>query len=363
MLMLSSHLYCLAMDAKIVAAIVVIVVLVASTGYLAFAYGTASSKLSSDQSTLSQLETQLSSAQSQVPLALAMSHWNNIAIENVTSIMQEYAPNATLHWVGGPLTGTYTGTSQISSTWTKFTNLYEAVFWYAITPPTVVKTSSGYTVMAPLQFVVTPASDPIHTYILNVTETLDYQPVNGEYMLVNEVWMVKPLDLSVALAGYPTSQALQTQMVLAQAYAHWNAIGIENASLITSEYQSNAVLMWVGGPLTGNYTGTTSINQTWTRFSNLYVYVVWYAIMPPTVTLSGTKATVVGYLQFVVFPFPTSSNPTPHSYVLNVTDTLTYQYQPSTATWMLSQEVWMVHPIPISDVAPGYTASYYNSTA
>jgi hypothetical protein len=351
------------MDTKLVAAIIVIVVLAASTGYLTLAYGTASSKLSLDQNTLGQVEAQLSSAQSQVPLALAMSHWNNIAIENVTSIMQEYASNATLHWIGGPLTGTYTGTSQISTTWTKFTNLYEAVFWYAITPPTVVKTASEYTVMTPLQFVVTPASDPIHTYILNVTETLDYQPVNGQYMLMNEVWSVKPIDLSVALVGYPTSQALQTQMVLSQTYAHWNAVGIENASLITSEYEPNATLMWVGGPLTGNYTGVNPINQTWTKFSNLYVYVVWYAIMPPTVTISSTTATVVGYLQFVVFPFPTSTNPTPHSYILNVTDTLTYQYTPSAATWMLSQEVWMVHPIPISDAAPGYTASSYNSTA
>jgi hypothetical protein len=350
------------MDTKFVAAIIVIVVLAASTGYFAFAYGSTNSKLSSDQNTLSQVQSQLMGAQGQDALAQAMSHWNNIAIENVTSIMSEYASNATLHWVGGPLTGTYTGLSEISSTWTKFTNLYEAVFWYAIVPPTVVKTNSGYTVQAPLQFVVTPTDDPIHTYILNVTETLDYTEINGQYMIMNEVWAVKPLDLSVALAGFPTSQALQTQMVLAQAYAHWNAIGIENATLISSEYEPNAVLMWVGGPLTGNYTGLGSINQTWTRFSNLYVYVVWYAIMPPTVSISGTKATVVGYLQFVVFPFPTSANPTPHSYVLNVTDTLTYQYVPSSATWMLSQEVWMVHPIPISDVAPGYSASYYNST-
>lgn len=351
------------MDTKFAAVTVVLVVLLASTGYLAFAYGTTNSKLTSDQSALSQIRSQLSTTQGQAALALAMSHWNNIAIENVTSIVQEYAPNATLHWVGGPLTGTYTGTSQISATWTKFTNLYEAVFWYAVTPPTVAKTSTGYMVKAQLQFVVTPAVDPIHTYILNVTETLGYQPVGGEYMLANEVWAVKPLDLSAALAGYPTSQALQTQMVLSQAYAHWNAIGIENASLITSEYEPSAVLTWVGGPLTGNYTGVGAINQTWTKFSNLYVYVVWYAITPPRVTLDTTTATVVGHLQFVVFPFSTSTNPTPHSYVLNVTDTLTYQYVPANASWMLSQEVWNVHAIPISDVAPGYTASTYNSTA
>jgi len=250
------------MDAKFVAAIVVIVVLVAAVGYLAYAYSSTNSKLSSDQATLSQVEAQLSSAQANTPLALAMSHWNNIAIENVSAIIQEYAPNATLHWVGGPLTGTYMGTTQISATWTKFTDLYEAVFWYAVTPPTVSKSSNGYTVTAPLQFVVAPTSDPIHTYILNVTETLDYQPVNGQYMLVNEVWAVKPLDLSAAIMGYPTSQALQTMMVLSQAYAHWNAIGIENATLISSEYEPNATLMWVGGPLSGNYSGVASINQT-----------------------------------------------------------------------------------------------------
>jgi len=351
------------MDTKIVLAAIIIVVLGVSTAYLAFSYGSVTAKLSSYQATLSQVQSQLSSVRSDTVLALAMSHWNNIAIENVTAIMGEYASNATLHWVGGPLTGTYSGVSQISSTWTKFTGLYEAVFWYAVAPPVVVESGQGYTATATLQFVVTPTDDPIHTYILNVTETLEYQASNGTYTLVNEVWMVKPLDLSVALAGYPTSQALQNEMLLSQAYAHWNAIAIENASLVTSQYESNATLTWVGGPLSGNYTSPSMINQTWSRFSNLYVYVVWYAVTPPSVTLSGATAKVTAYLQFVVFPFPTSSNPTPHSYVLNVTDTLVYHYSTSNASWMLDQEIWMVHPIPISSVAPGYTPSNYNSTA
>ncbi len=36
-----------------------------------------------------------------------------IAIENLSLIMKEYANNATLHWIGGPLNGTYSGITSI----------------------------------------------------------------------------------------------------------------------------------------------------------------------------------------------------------------------------------------------------------
>ncbi len=348
------------MDSKFVAAAIVIVVLAASTGYFAYAYSSTNSNLSSEKSSLNEAQLMLLSAERSQPLALAMSHWNEIAIENVSAVMSEYASNATLHWVGGPLTGVYSGTGQISSTWSKFTSLYEAVFWYAISPPSVTKMGGGYEVSAQLQFVVSPFTYPIHTYILNVTETLVYSPAAPGYALQNETWSVKPLDFSVAVPGYPTSQALETEMALSEAYGHYNAIGIENASLITSEYSANATLAWLGGPLTGNYTGPNQINQTWTKFSNLYEYVVWYAINPPSVTIGAASAKVVSYLQFLVFPFPTSSNPTPHSLVLNVTDTLTLVYSTSTASWQVQNEVWMVHPISVSSVAPGYSQSEYS---
>ena len=36
---------------------------------------------------------------------LAFSHWNNIAIENTSLVMHQYASNSTLHWVNGALKG------------------------------------------------------------------------------------------------------------------------------------------------------------------------------------------------------------------------------------------------------------------
>jgi hypothetical protein len=331
------------------AAIIIIAVLLVSTGFLYQSNAGLEQQLKSQQSVTALVQ----------PLALAMSHWNDIAIENATAIASQYGTDSVLHWVGGPLTGTYQGQGQIQQVWAKFSKLYEAVFWYAVQPPTVSPSQSGTTVTAALQFVVSPTTDPIHTYILNVTEQLSYQQAGGGYQLGNEVWKVSPLDLSAAISGFPTSKSLQTDMVLAQAYAHWNAIGIENSTLITSEYASDAQLSWRGGPLTGNYTGRSAINATWTKFSNAYEYVVWYAVSPPTVTLSGTSAIVKAPLQFVVFPFPTSASPSPKSFVLNVNETLTYTYSTSNAAWMLSAEIWQVAPLQISAVAPGYTPSTY----
>ncbi len=115
--------------------------------------------------------------------------------------------------------------------------------------------------------------------------------------------------------------------------------------------------MWLGGPLNGTYEGTSQINATWTKFTDMYEYVVWYAEEPPSVTVSGTTATASAQLQFLVFPFSTAANPTPHALLLNVNDTLTYQF--SSGSWTLVHETWKVSPAPISSAAPGYSAPTY----
>ncbi len=320
------------------------------------------SQLATDSSKITSLSSELSGYMQQGALATAMSHWNNIAIENTSLILQNYAPNAQLKWVGGPLSGTYTGTSMINSVWTKFTNLYETVYWYTIVPPTVTQVNSTYyTVTAPVQFFVAPASNPENIFVLNVTETLGMSASSSAptgFLITQEVWSVKPLPLTDVIAGYPGQNTLIADEVLANAYAHWNNIAIENTSLIMQEYAPSAELVWIGGPLHGNYTGTSAINATWTKFVNLYEYVVWYAEQPPSLTVSGTTATVSGQLQFIVFPFPTASNPTPHALLLNVNDTLTYQF--SNGSWMLVHETWQVSPAPISSAAPGYSTPVYS---
>jgi hypothetical protein len=50
----------------------------------------------------------------------ASMHFKAIAAGNVANIMSQYAPGATLSWIGGPLDGSYTGTKAIKSVWTKF---------------------------------------------------------------------------------------------------------------------------------------------------------------------------------------------------------------------------------------------------
>jgi len=177
--------------------------------------------------------------------------------------------------------------------------------------------------------------------------------LNSSYTSLNS-------DYKEIVAQYNSQQP---NVVLSLAMSHWNDIAIENASLIIQEYAPNAVLHWIGGPLTGNYTGIDQINATWSKFDNLYEYVVWYSLVPPSITVNGTSAMVYAPLQFVVFPFPTTSNPTPHELVLNVTEKLYYSYNSSIDNWQLINEYWIVHPIPLSDVAPGYTGSVYSSTS
>ncbi|MFP3402948.1 MAG: hypothetical protein RXN87_05345, partial [Acidilobus sp.] len=75
--------------------------------------------------------------------------------------------------------------------------------------------------------------------------------------------------------------------------------------------------------------------------------------------VKGDTAMVKAPLQFVVFPFPTQSNPHPQEFVLNVTEMLYYQYNTTAMQWQIVNEYWIVHPLPISDVAPGYTPGQY----
>ena len=50
----------------------------------------------------------------------AQMHFKAIAGASVSDIMSQYAPGATLHWIGGPLDGTYSTPAAIKGVWTKF---------------------------------------------------------------------------------------------------------------------------------------------------------------------------------------------------------------------------------------------------
>lgn len=52
---------------------------------------------------------------------MAQAHIAAIAKGDVSAITAGYAPNATLHWVGGPLDGFYAAPDKVKEVWTKFT--------------------------------------------------------------------------------------------------------------------------------------------------------------------------------------------------------------------------------------------------
>ena len=64
--------------------------------------------------TLSQKENQVT--------ALAYQHWQAIGVENLSQTISQYSSSSVLYWTvkGSALNGTYTNTSQIESTWSKF---------------------------------------------------------------------------------------------------------------------------------------------------------------------------------------------------------------------------------------------------
>ncbi len=309
---------------------------------------------------VSALSSSLQTAYAQSALAAAMAHWNYIAIENTTLIDSSYSGSATLHWVGGPLSGTYAGIEEISSVWTKFTNLYETVYWYTVVPPTVTQVNSSYySVSAPVQFLVALTSDPENVFVLNVTENLILAKSTPTFTIVNEIWSVKPITLQSVIPGYPGQPSLIKAQLLADGYSHWNDISIENVTLISQQYSPNAELTWIGGPLHGNYTGLSQIEAVWGKFSKAYEYVLWYAETPPTVSVMGTEAKVSGTLQFLVFPFSSASIPKPKAVLLNVNETLTYQYNVTSGTWLITHEVWSVAPTSLASAAPGYQPPTY----
>ncbi|MEM0158860.1 MAG: hypothetical protein QW812_05055, partial [Thermoplasmataceae archaeon] len=128
---------------------------------------------------------------------LAFNHWNNIAIENSTLVMQQYASNATLYWVGGPLNGTYSGISEINSTWNRFFGLWSAVWFYSESPPSVNIKGNTANVSAEIQFVVQNSENLSQFKYINVSYNILYyyqgfSAVHGlpSYLIYSETFKI-----------------------------------------------------------------------------------------------------------------------------------------------------------------------------
>ncbi|HLI46641.1 MAG TPA: nuclear transport factor 2 family protein [Geobacterales bacterium] len=240
------------------------------------------------------LNSQYSNQQSYVVLSDALSHWNYISIENLSLLAKQYTTNATLDWVGGALSGTYNGISSIESVWNKFFGLWSAVWFYAINPSVTVNENTA-NVSALVQFVVTPAKENYQVQYLNIDYKLDYINTGGQWLIDHEVWAVKGAGFS----SENQNDAL-INAALNNAYSHWNAISIENISLVMQQYANNSVLYWIGGALNGTYTGYTSIEGVWNKFFSIWSAVWFYSAYTPLVTINGNAVTVNSTIQFVV---------------------------------------------------------------
>lgn len=298
----------------------------------AFSYSFATS--TSEKAQNNTLTTNYDNQQGSVVLKDAFSHWNDIAIENVSLLSSQYESNATLHWIGGPLTGTYSGNTSILATWEKFFNLWSAVWFYAEAPPTVSVSGDNAVVNSMNQFVVTPFSDQQQVQYINVSYTLNYVKDSNNWLISSETWHITGSGY-ISYTGSEVN-SLMAQASLEAAFTHWNDIAIENTSLLASQYESNATLHWIGGPLTGTYSGNASILATWGKFFNLWNAVWFYAEAPPTVNVSGNSATVTSNNQFIVTPH---SDPFQVQYI-DVSYVLNFVFQNN--SFLISNEVWHI---------------------
>lgn len=121
----------------------------------------------------------LSAAAFAGPADDANTHFKAIAAGNVEQIMQGYADNAALQWVGGPLDGVYAGSDKIREAWGKFV---KANVPLEVTVAKLEESANpkGSTVTANVEFKGKAA--------IKVRYVLVYR----EGKLVNEVWQIDP---------------------------------------------------------------------------------------------------------------------------------------------------------------------------
>ena len=117
--------------------------------------------------------------------ALSYSHWASIGTKNVSAVMAQYAPNAILAWYVSPnsaLNGTYTNSTSIKSTWTKFFNANPTTY-YTIYNYTLSVNASSATARADIWYVLGNG-----TVTLKLPYELNYQYQSGKWLLTGDWW-------------------------------------------------------------------------------------------------------------------------------------------------------------------------------
>jgi len=108
----------------------------------------------------------------------ANAHFKAIAAGNVEQIMQGYADNASLQWVGGPLNGAYVGNDKIKEVWSKFSK--NAPLEVNISKVEESANPGGSTVTANLEFKG------------KATIKVRYVLVYRDGKVASEVWQIDP---------------------------------------------------------------------------------------------------------------------------------------------------------------------------
>lgn len=109
---------------------------------------------------------------------LAQARIAAIAAGDLARITQAYGESSVLHWVGGPLDGTYTG-AQLAEVWTRFGRA-NGQLRATVANVTESVNPRGATVVANVQFAG------------QSTIKVRYVLVYREGRLVNEIWQIDP---------------------------------------------------------------------------------------------------------------------------------------------------------------------------
>ena len=154
--------------------------------------------------------------QEQIVTSLAYEHWNAIGMENLKATMSQYAPNATLYWYmentpfdtayNAGLNGTYSTSTTINNTWTKF--FHESVVYYWVGALSVTVTGKTATAQAKLWYIVSngtvnqSASVNSQLFTLIVPYLLTYYNTSTGWVLVSDWWGLPASQGTVVQGAY-----------------------------------------------------------------------------------------------------------------------------------------------------------------
>ncbi|MEB3859996.1 MAG: ester cyclase [Desulfurococcales archaeon] len=115
-------------------------------------------------------------------------HWMYIAGEDKERLMAQYAEDAVLYWIGGPLTGVYRGVDNISALWDRFFMGNEDEHVRATNVRSLEIHGKVY-VVADVSFITTRAQTG-EMILLDLTYILVFRQEDGSLLVEEEWWII-----------------------------------------------------------------------------------------------------------------------------------------------------------------------------